>query len=109
MAFETHGPAAAEVQSASDIYVLQVVWRTKRDATLPHYVEKRESCCSLTEPNRSKSFTHFQPIIFYVEITPDSQIRLQATQRFLQRRRVGVEECLSVVFRHRSERAGLDD
>ena len=59
MAFETHGPAGAEVQSASDIYVLQVVWRSKRDATLPHYVEKRESCCSLTEPNRYQEFYTF--------------------------------------------------
>ena len=43
MAFETHGPARAEVQSASGIYVLQVVWRSKRDATLPHRLEKREN------------------------------------------------------------------
>jgi hypothetical protein len=85
MAFETHGPAGPEVQSASDVYVLQVVWRSKRDATLPHYDEKRESCCSLTEPNRSQEFYTFAAYHICVDITPDSQIRLQATQRFLQR------------------------
>jgi hypothetical protein len=64
-----------------------------------HYLimsRKGRAGCSMTEPNRSQlPRALFQPIIFCVDITPDSQIRLQATstQRFYS---VGVQECLSL-------------
>jgi hypothetical protein len=97
----------AEVQSASDIYVLQVVWRSMRDATLPHYLEKRESCCSLTEPNRSQEFLHISSLSYFALTSPlIPKLDFKPLKDFYS---VGVEECLSVVFRNRSELPGLDN